>query len=428
MAEITETYKKEKEIIAGLQSVRRAARRIPQLGDQTIAGILNTLADKTLARSEQLLAENRRDLERMEEDNPKYDRLKLTPGRLEGIARDLRKVAELPSPLNLVLEERTLPNGLQMQKVSVPLGVIGIVFESRPNVTFDVFALCLKSGNATVLKGSRDAHYSNLAIIALIKEVLRSFELEDAVYLAPSEREALSPILQADEYLDLIIPRGGKGLIDFVRANATVPVIETGAGIVHNYYDKSADFGKGKAIIENAKTRRVSVCNALDTLLIHRDRLADLPKLVADLGGRHGVRIFADEPAYFVIKGFYPGNLLGRAEEAHFGTEFLSLKMSIKTVGDIEEAVEHIERHTSRHSEAIIAEDPEAIEYFFQNVDAAVVYANASTAFTDGAQFGMGAEIGISTQKLHARGPMALRELTSYKWLIRGDGQIRPKS
>jgi glutamate-5-semialdehyde dehydrogenase len=428
MAEITETYRKEKEIIAGLKKVRRAARRIPALGDQAIAGILNTLADRTLAQSEQLLAENRKDLERMDEDNPKYDRLMLTPGRLEGIARDLRKVAELPSPLNHVLEERSLPNGLQLQKVSVPLGVIGIVYESRPNVTFDVFALCLKSANATVLKGSRDAHYSNLAIIALIKGVLRSFDLEEAVYLAPSEREALSPILQAGECLDLIIPRGGKGLIDFVRANATVPVIETGAGIVHNYYDKSADFEKGKAIVENAKTRRVSVCNALDTLVIHRDRLADLPKLVADLGGRHRVQIFADEPAYLVIKEFYPGNLLAPAGEEHFGTEFLSLKMSIKTVSDIEEAVEHIGRYSSRHSEAIIAEDPEAIEYFFQNVDAAVVYANASTAFTDGAQFGMGAEIGISTQKLHARGPMALRELTSYKWLIRGHGQIRPKS
>lgn len=416
-----------KAIENNLQATRRASRRIIELSDNEIAGILRSVAVQTRKNKELLLTENRKDLQRMDKENPKYDRLLLSEARLEGIADDLEKVASLPSPLGRVLEERRLDNGLGLQKVSVPIGVIGIVYESRPNVTFDVFALCLKSGNASVLKGSRDAHYSNRAVVGIIKEVLRPYGLEQALYLAPSDRESLPVILQSDRYIDLMIPRGGKGLIDFVRRNATVPVIETGAGIVHTFFDKSADFGKGKAIIENAKTRRVSVCNALDTLVIHRERLGELPMLVEHLGHLHGVRIFADPPAYEVLKTKYPADLLEPATEKHFGTEFLSLKMSIKTVDDLEAAIDHIDRFSSRHSEAIIAEDPEAIDQFFKLVDAAVVYANTSTAFTDGGQFGMGAEIGISTQKLHARGPMALPELTSYKWIVRGQGQTRGK-
>lgn len=304
------------------------------------------------------------------------------------------------------------------------MGVIGIVYESRPNVTFDVFALCLKSGNAAVLKGSRDAHFSNLAIVDLIKNILADYGLENSVYLAPSEREALLPILTANAYIDLVIPRGSQGLIDFVRKNATVPVIETGAGIVHVYFDASADLAKGSAIVCNAKTRRVSVCNALDTLIVHESRLEDLATLVAPLAEQQ-VELFADEWALAKLVGKYPDQLLALADHTHFGTEFLSLKMSVKTVSNLQEALDHIDRYSSRHSETIVAEDPEIQEIFLRNVDAAVVYSNASTAFTDGSQFGMGAEIGISTQKLHARGPMALPELTSYKWVVKGNGQIR---
>lgn len=304
------------------------------------------------------------------------------------------------------------------------MGLIGIVYESRPNVTFDVFALCLKSGNAAVLKGSRDAHFSNLAIVDLIKNILADYQLEQTVYLAPSEREALLPILTANQYIDLVIPRGSQGLIDFVRKNATVPVIETGAGIVHTYFDASGDLAKGSAIVNNAKTRRVSVCNALDTLIVHEARLSDLAALLQPLAASQ-VELFADAAALAQLEGHYPAELLSLASEEHFGTEFLSYKMSVKTVANLQAALDHIDQYSSRHSETIVAEDPEVQAQFLRDVDAAVVYTNASTAFTDGAQFGMGAEIGISTQKLHARGPMALPELTSYKWVVKGDGHIR---
>jgi glutamate-5-semialdehyde dehydrogenase len=412
---------------ADLQKVNQASRKLVRLTDTQIADILNQVADLALKQADYILKENKKDLDRMDPADPKYDRLLLNRQRLEGIAADLRKVAGLPSPLNITLEERALPNGLQLSRRTVPLGVIGIVYESRPNVTFDVFALCLKSGNASVLKGSRDAHFSNIAIVRLIHQVLDQYDLKDVCYLAPSEREALPHILNADRYVNTIIPRGSQGLINFVRANARVPVIETGAGIVHTYFDKSADLEKGKAVIENAKSRRVSVCNALDTLIIHRERLGDLPAIMQKLDQKHQCEVFADPDAYKILKGNYAEDLLHPASEEDFGTEFLSMKMSIKTVDDLDAALEHIARYSSQHSESIIAEDPDTIEYYLQNVDAAVVYANASTAFTDGAQFGLGAEIGISTQKLHARGPMALRELTSYKWIIRGDGQTRPK-
>ena len=415
------------EIRQSLSKVNQASRKLVRLSDEDIAQILNELADLTLANIPLLLKENQKDLDRMDPTDPKYDRLLLNESRLQAIAADLRKVASLDSPLNRELESRTLANGLEVQRLSVSMGVIGIVYESRPNVTFDVFALCLKSGNASVLKGSRDAHFSNLAIVALIQQVLQSYGLEGICYLAPSAREALGHILQADEFIDVIIPRGGQGLINFVRANSKVPVIETGAGIVHTYYDQSADLSKGKAIIENAKSRRVSVCNALDTLVIHQDRLEDLSQLLENLGKVHHCEVYADEAAYAVLKGKYPENLLHKALEDHFGTEFLSMKMSVKTVENIDQAIDHVAKYSSKHSEAIIAEEAKAIDYYLKNTDAAVVYANTSTAFTDGGQFGLGAEIGISTQKLHARGPMALRELTSYKWIVKGKGQIRPR-
>ncbi len=418
----------EKTLVEALNRLRDAARQAPSLTDEKIARVLRRLAERTLARQEDILAANQRDLDRMDPDNPKYDRLLLNPARLQTIADDLLKVAALPSPLQAVLEQRSLPNGLHLQRVSVPIGVIGIVYESRPNVTFDVFALCLKSGNACVLKGSRDAHYSNIAIVDCIREVLQENGLPDMIYLAPSEREALGPILRADRQIDLIIPRGGQGLINYVRQNATVPVIETGAGIVHTYVDASADLQKARAIVENAKTRRVSVCNALDTLLLHRELLASLPDLLSGLDEKYRLIIHADEEAYEALQGTYAENLLRYASEASFGTEFLSMQMSVAVVDGLEAALDHIDRYSSRHSEAVVAESPEVIEGFLNRVDAAVVYANASTAFTDGAQFGLGAEIGISTQKLHARGPMALRELTSYKWVVRGNGQVRPTS
>lgn len=408
-----------------LVKTRQASRRLVGLSDEKIASILHQLADLAEQETDFLLQENQRDLDRMDPADPKYDRLLLSAKRIQAIANDLRNVAALPSPLGITLEERALPQGMDLQRISVPMGVIGIVFESRPNVTFDVFALCLKSGNACVLKGSRDAHYSNQAILKLIQAALAPHDLVDICYLAPSEREALPVILQADQFVDVIIPRGSQGLINFVRENARVPVIETGAGIVHTYVAASADLAKAKAIITNAKARRVSVCNALDCLLLHESQLAALPTLVEVLGKDHQCRIHADGASFAALQGHYPADLLSLATEESFGTEFLSMQMSIKVVGNLDEALDHIAQYSSKHSESIVAEDKMEQERFLQQVDAAVVYANVSTAFTDGAQFGLGAEIGISTQKLHARGPMALRELTSYKWVVRGSGEVR---
>ena len=407
------------------QQAKQAGRRALRLDTDTINRVLRAVADEAERQSESILTENQRDLGRMNPQNPKYDRLQLTQARIRTIAGDIRQVAALPSPLGKTLEEKQLDNGLRLHKVSVPLGVVGVIYEARPNVTFDVFALCLKSGNVVVLKGGSDAEYSNIAIVSIIHGVLRQHGLDEHfAYLMPASRETTQTMLEAVGVIDVIIPRGSQGLINFVREHAKVPVIETGAGIVHTYFDKSGDTEKGKQIINNAKTRRVSVCNALDCLIIHRDRLGDLPELVRLLP-ESAVTIFADAPAHETLIDHYPEKLLHRADATHYGTEFLSHKMAIKTVADLDEALDHIAEHSSQHSEAIVAEDPETINSFMQSVDAAAVYANVSTAFTDGAQFGMGAEIGISTQKLHARGPMALPELTSYKWLIYGDGQVR---
>jgi len=409
----------------GLNKAREAARSLARFNDQKIRTVLEALASRALASEEQILEANRSDLSRMPESDPKYDRLLLNSQRLAGIAHDLRCVAALPSPVGEVLEKRQLDNGLALSKIRVPMGVIAVIFESRPNVTFDVFALCLKTLNACVLKGSSDAHDTNLVVVKIMHDVLAEFGIDPAVvFLAPPQREYLTDILQATDSIDLAIPRGSKGLIDFVRDNARIPVIETGAGIVHTYVDASADLAMAQSIITNAKTRRVSVCNALDTLILNRDLLAALPEMMRAMGKDHAVEVFADDEAYTALDGHYAGSLQ-RASEEHFGTEFLSLKMSIKTVSGLGEALEHIHQYSSKHSEAIVAEDPQVIEQFLNSVDAAAVYANTSTAFTDGGQFGMGAEIGISTQKLHARGPMALPELTSYKWIVRGSGQTR---
>jgi glutamate-5-semialdehyde dehydrogenase len=410
-----------------LKKVLEASRKLNLVEEETVKSVLLDLADKAEAGTDFILAENKKDLDRMDPNDPKYDRLKLTKERIEGIASDIRNVAGLDSPVGKVLKESVRPNGLKIKKVTVPFGVIGIIYEARPNVTFDVFSLCLKSGNACVLKGGSDAIYSNQAIVSLIQDVLKKYQVdEDTVALLPAGREETNEMLRARGYIDLIIPRGSQGLINFVRENATIPVIETGAGICHTYFDEYGDADKGREIIFNAKTRRPSVCNALDCLVIHRKRLSDLPAFARRLAEAEVV-IYADENAYESLKGNYPGQLLFPATDESFGTEFLSLKMAVKTVGSFDEALAHINKYTSKHSEAIISEDPERVGTFRKLVDASSVYSNTSTAYTDGAQFGLGAEIGISTQKLHARGPMALEELTSYKWIIEGDGQVRPK-
>jgi len=412
----------------GLAGAKRAARDLARCEDSVIRAALDSLAKRTMARCEEILEANRSDLARMPAEDPKFDRLLLDRDRLQAICNDLQAVAALPSPVGEVLEQRTLQNGLQLSKLRVPMGVIAVIFESRPNVTFDVFALCLKTRNACVLKGSSDAHDTNEVVVQLMHDVLAQHGINPAaVFLAPPEREWLPQILQAVGTIDLAIPRGSRGLIDFVRDNARIPVIETGAGIVHTYVDSSADLDKARAIVTNAKTRRVSVCNALDTLVIHRALLPELPALMREMGEQHAVEVFADHEAFEALDGRYAGPLR-HAREEHFGQEFLALRMSVKTVADLDEALDHIDRYSSRHSEAVVAEDAAVIERFLAEVDAAAVYANTSTAFTDGGQFGMGAEIGISTQKLHARGPMALPELTSYKWVVRGDGQVRPAS
>ncbi|MGD1890361.1 MAG: glutamate-5-semialdehyde dehydrogenase [Cyclobacteriaceae bacterium] len=407
------------------QPIKQASRDALRLSNETINQVLLAVADAAVANTETMLAENQRDLDRMDPANPKYDRLRLTAARIEAIAQDMRNVASLPSPLGKTLDEKIRPNGLRLVKKSVPLGVIGVIYEARPNVTFDVFSLCLKAGNVSVLKGGSDAEYSNLAIANIIKNELEVVGVNSHLMnLLPASREATHELLNAVDAVDVIIPRGSQNLIDYVRENAKVPVIETGAGIVHTYFDISGDLEKGRDIIFNAKTRRVSVCNALDCLIVHQERLQDLPALTQELASKQ-VKIYADELSYTMLSGDYPDELLQPAFPDHFGTEFLSHRMAIKTVANLDEALDHIAQYSSKHSEAVVAEDEAVLQSFMQSVDAAAVYANTSTAYTDGAEFGMGAEIGISTQKLHARGPMALPELTSYKWLIYGDGQVR---
>ena len=406
-------------------AVQAASRELALLNDDTINQILNAVADAAIAKAPFILAENEKDLARMGPNDPKYDRLKLTEERLKGIAADTRNVATLPSPLGKILKETVRPNGMKLTKISVPFGVIGIIYEARPNVSFDVFSLCLKSGNACILKGGSDADCSNRAIISVIHEVLGSFNINPhIVELLPADREATAALLNAVGYVDLIIPRGSSNLINFVRNNAKIPVIETGAGICHTYFDEFGEVKKGAGIIHNAKTRRVSVCNALDCVIVHEKRLVDLPKLCEKLKDSH-VIIYADPQAYQALEGHYPAEFLQSATNESFGTEFLDYKMAVKTVRSFEDALGHIQENSSKHSECIVTENKERAALFIKIVDAACVYTNVSTAFTDGAQFGLGAEIGISTQKLHARGPMGLEEITSYKWVIEGDGQTR---
>ena len=407
------------------QTVKFASRKLAMMEEKRINEILTAVSDAAISNKDIILDANSMDLQLMDPSDPKYDRLKLTSARIDDIASDMRNVAALPSPLGKVLYEDVRPNGLKLRKVSVPFGVIGVIYEARPNVSFDVFSLCMKSGSACILKGGGDAYNSNKAIVETIHGVLDKYGVDrNIVCLLPPDREATTELLRANDYVDLIIPRGSSNLINYVRKEATVPVIETGAGICHTYFDLAGDTAMGAGIINNAKTRRVSVCNALDCLLIHTDRLSDLPELCAPLA-ESNVIVYADKPSMQSLKGFYPDSLLKAATQESYGTEFLDYKMAVKTVSSVEEAVNHIFKYSSKHSECIVTEDRKAAEYFRRAVDAACVYVNAPTSFTDGAQFGLGAEIGISTQKLHARGPMGLKEITTYKWLIDGEGQIR---
>jgi glutamate-5-semialdehyde dehydrogenase len=416
-------------------SVREASSYVARLSDEVRSAVLLDVAEATETRTADLLAANALDLARMDVADPRYDRLQLTEARLHDIAADLRKVAALPSPLGRVLKHDILPNGLELTRVSVPFGVIGIIFEARPNVCFDCFALCLKAGSACVLKGGSDARDSCTAIVALIHEVLQRHGLPAACALLLTSHDDTDRLLTARGQVDLIIPRGSSRLINYVREHARVPVIETGAGVVHCYVDRAADLQKAIPIVVNAKTRRVSVCNALDCLIIHRDRLADLPAILEPLI-RKGVTVELEEEAFptrgktdsHLWENLFPfvGKQITIGGKDMFGTEFLSLRMSVKVVDSLNEALGHIARYGSGHSESIVTEDPEAARRFLTEVDAACVYHNAPTSFTDGGQFGLGAEIGISTQKLHARGPMALEEITTYKWMIRGEGQTRP--
>jgi glutamate-5-semialdehyde dehydrogenase len=423
------------------EKVKRASKSLALLSDEQRNDILNAVADAIIYNKVRILEANAQDLAKMSKDNPLYDRLQLTEARLEGIAADMRNVATLPTPLGHITKQKTLPNGLRLCRISVPFGVIGMIYEARPNVTFDVFSLCFKSGNACVLKGGKDADCSNREEVALIHEILEKYGVsKDVVALLPATHEATGEMLNAVGYVDLCIPRGGRKLIDFVRDTARVPVIETGAGVVNTYFDKDGDLEMGRAIINNAKTRRVSVCNALDCLIIHESRLGDLPALVEPLLTHNpAVTLYADEKSYAALSSHLSpltipeqssptrslSPLLNHASDESFGTEFMDYKMAIKTVSSLDEALAHIDENGSGHSEAIITANADAAHRFQAHVDAACVYWNAPTSFTDGAQFGLGAEIGISTQKLGPRGPMALEEITTYKWLIEGEGQIR---
>jgi len=409
-----------------LIKARNATRLLVRVDEECNRRVLLDLADRAEKRSGHLLTANRLDLERMPTTDPRYDRLMLTADRIKAITGDLRNVASMKSPIGEVLEERTMPNGLHLKKIRVALGVVGVIYEARPNVTFDVFALCFRTGNVSVLKGGQDATHSNEAITALIHESLVACGISpDVVQLLPAQREAAAELMNAVGLVDVLIPRGSQGLIDSVRNGSKVPVIETGAGVCHAYFDADGDLELGRKVLFNAKTRRVSVCNALECLIVNSSRLSDLYDLLAPMADK-SVVLEADERSHNALAGRYTDGLLLPASEESFGKEHLDYRLSIKTVDCLDEAMEHIARYGTRHSEAIISDNRQTSSRFCNEVDAAAVYVNTSTAFTDGAQFGMGAEIGISTQKLHARGPMALPELTSYKWLIDSKGLTRP--
>lgn len=408
-----------------LQHSRRASRQLALRSPQEIDDMLLRVAASIERNASALLEANLSDMSRMEPADPRADRLLLTEQRIADIVRDMRAVAALPSPLGRELSSVTRPNGMVIRKVSVPFGVIGVIYEARPNVTFDVFALCAKAGSATVLKGGHEAADTNSAAVDIIRRELEAMGWDpDIVTLLPNDRQATAEMLGAVGMIDVVIPRGSRRLIDFVRDTAAVPVIETGAGVCHTYVHSSAMLEKARDIVFNAKTRRVSVCNALDTLVVDSSRLGDLPAICTPLADKN-VEIHADHRVLEALAGAYPVDLLREATQEDMGCEWMDYKMTVVTADGLRDAIDFIDAHTSRHSECIVAEDEAAVAAFLREVDAACVYANVSTAFTDGGQFGFGAEIGISTQKLHARGPMGLPEITTYKYLVTGDGQTR---
>ena len=408
-----------------LVQAQAATRSVKTLPDEQKQQLLLQLADRIVEHTADIVAENKKDLDKMSDQDPKKDRLLLDASRIQQLADSLKDIAQLPDPANQLLLERTLDNGLQVQKRTAPLGVVGVIYESRPNVTLDVAALCIKSGNVAVLRGGTDAFHTNIILVKLIQEVLAAFKVDvNAVQLLPVDRALIGEMLTAVKYIDIIIPRGSQQLIDYVRANSKVPVIETGAGVCHTYVEKTADLEMAGKVITNAKVSRPSVCNALDTVLVDEQAAPGLLRLLADSLRDYDVEIFADELSYNLLQALeYP--YLIRATPADFGREFLDFKCSVKVVKGVDEALQHIQEYSSKHSEAIISKDTAISERFLNEVDAAAVYVNASTRFTDGGVFGLGAEIGISTQKLHARGPFALEKLVTEKWFVRGDGQVR---
>lgn len=408
-----------------LVDAKQATSAIKSLADEQKQQLLRRLAVQVTAQTAAIVAENKKDLDKMSDEDPKKDRLLLNELRIQQLAESLNEIAALPDPANEIVLERTLDNGLHVQKRTVPLGVVGVIYESRPNVTLDVAALCIRSGNVCVLRGGSDAFHTNTILVQIIQEVLKEFNVNvHAVQLLPVDRALIQEMLSAVKYIDIIIPRGSQQLIEFVRANSKVPVIETGAGVCHTYVEATADLEKASRIVTNAKVSRPSVCNSLDTVLVDQQVAAGLLALLAPSLAAYNVEIFADAISYKILEGLsYPH--LQHAAPADFGREFLDFKCSVKVVNGVEEALAHIQEFSSKHSEAIVSNDAAISERFLNEVDAAAVYVNASTRFTDGGVFGLGAEIGISTQKLHARGPFALEKLVTEKWFVRGDGQVR---
>ncbi|WP_343668068.1 glutamate-5-semialdehyde dehydrogenase [Chitinophaga sp.] len=408
-----------------LVDARQATSAIKSLADEQKQQLLRRLAVQITAHMATIVAENKKDLDKMSDEDPKKDRLLLNEARIQQLADSLHEIAALPDPANELVLERTLANGLNVQKRTVPLGVVGVIYESRPNVTIDVAALCIRSGNVCVLRGGSDAFHTNTILVKIIQDVLKEFNVSvHAVQLLPVDRSLIGEMLTAVKYIDIIIPRGSQQLIEYVRANSKVPVIETGAGVCHTYVEATADLEKASRIVTNAKVTRPSVCNSLDTVLVDQQVVAGLLQLLAPSLAEYNVEIFADEQSYNILKSLsYPH--LQHAAPEDFGREFLDFKCSIKVVNGVDEALQHIQEYSSKHSEAIVSGDAAISERFLNEVDAAAVYVNASTRFTDGGVFGLGAEIGISTQKLHARGPFALEKLVTEKWFIRGDGQVR---
>ncbi|WP_286767604.1 MULTISPECIES: glutamate-5-semialdehyde dehydrogenase [Sphingobacterium] len=412
-------------ILNQLQAAAKAKQILQQLAPDTKITILNAIAEGLIAHTTDILEANKIDLDRMADDDPKKDRLLLNSDRLKGLADSVKQIAQLADPTDQLLLKKILPNGLEIEKITVPLGVVGVIYESRPNVTIDVAALCIQSGNVCLLRGGSDALHTNEALLKVIHAVLEQYGIATTiVQLLPVDRKHVSELLEATQFVDIIIPRGSQSLIDYVREHAKVPVIETGAGVCHTYVDRTADLDMAAKIVANAKISRPSVCNSLDTVLVDRAVAAEFLTKLKTYFEDAQVEVFADPTAYEILQGQNFSNLK-RADEADFGREFLDLKCSIKTVTSLDEALEHIAKYSSKHSECIVSSSELHIEQFLNTVDAAAVYANASTRFTDGGEFGLGAEIGISTQKLHARGPFALEKLVTEKWIVRGNGQIR---